>query len=250
MAKSRFLVVPLFLLMSSGALSAQTPTPAPLQTPTKVDFAADVLPILHENCVSCHGPLKQNGGMRLDRKSSVMKAFARRVVPGSSANSFLYHRIMGQYGSQMPPDGALKSDQIELIKAWIDQGADWPDTLANEVDLPPPNPKAVAMVEALRTNQLPSFIKSAVTEPSLLNARGPDGSTPFMYAVLYANTATLGRLIKMGAAPNKHNDANATALMWDAKNFEKTRILVEHGAKVNAKSDDLRTPLMIASRHP
>jgi ankyrin repeat protein len=249
-AKSRFLALPLFLLMSSGALSAQTPTPTPLQTPAKVDFAADVLPILRENCVSCHGPLKQNGGMRLDRKSSVMKAFARRVVPGSSANSFLYHRIVGQYGSQMPPDGALKSDQIELIKAWIDQGADWPDTLANEVDLPPPNPKAVAMVEALRTNQLASFIKSAVTEPSLLNARGPDGSTPFMYAVLYANTATLGRLIKMGADPNKHNDANATALMWAATDLEKTRVLVEHGANVNAKSDDLRTPLMIASRHP
>ncbi len=54
----------------------------------------------------------------------------------------------------------------------------------------------------------------------------------------------------MGADPNKHNDANATALMWGAKDLEKARLLVEHGANVNAVSDDLRTPLMIAARRP
>src|SRR5207245_7209354 len=95
---------------------------------------------------------------------------------------------------------------------------------------------------------LASFMKVAAADPSLLNARGPEGSTPFMYAVLYSNAATLAKLLTLGADPNKHNDANATALMWAARDFEKTRLLVENGADVNAKSDDLRTPLMIASR--
>ena len=75
---SRFLVLPLFLLASAGAISAQVPA--------KVDFATDVKPILQENCVECHGPAKQRAGMRLDRKSSVVMN-SRRVVPGNSANS-------------------------------------------------------------------------------------------------------------------------------------------------------------------
>ena len=78
------------------------------QPPAKVDFANDVLPILRQNCVSCHGPAQQSSGMRLDRKSVVISR--RGVVPGSSDNSFLYHRISGNaYGMQMPPTGPLRA---------------------------------------------------------------------------------------------------------------------------------------------
>src|SRR5882724_12000925 len=219
------------------------------QNPAKVDFGRDVLPILRQNCVSCHGPAQQNSGMRLDRKSAVISR--RGVVPGSSENSFLFHRVSGSaYGMQMPPTGPLRPEQINVIKTWIDQGADWPDSLANEVELPPLNPKAVAMVEALRAGDLPGFMKSVAEDAKLLNARGPEGSTPFMYAVLYTHAKTLEQLLKKGADPNKKNDANATALIWAATDLVKTRLLVEHGADVNARSDDLRTPLMIAARRP
>jgi hypothetical protein len=47
------------------------------------------------------------------------------------------------------------------------------------------NPKAVAMADALHTGDLEAFMKFVAEEPKLLNARGPEGSTPFMYAVLY-----------------------------------------------------------------
>src|SRR5581483_4974067 len=141
-------------------------------------------------------------------------------------------------------------EQIRIIKTWIDQGAEWPDSLANEADLPPPDPKAVAMVEALHNDSLRTFLRAADADPKLLNARGPEGSTPFMYAVLYSNAPTMSRLLKQGADPNKRNDVNATALMWAAKDLDKTRLLLDHGADVNAKSDYFRTPLMIAARRP
>jgi ankyrin repeat protein len=227
----------------TGAVSAQTPA--------KVDFEKEVLPLFRENCLDCHGPSKQKAGMRLDRRSSVIKAFERRVVPGNSPNSMVYQRLAGtEYGIQMPPKGALPPEHVALVKAWIDQGAKWPDSLANEQDLPPLDPKAIAMVESLRTGDLSSFMKTAGADPSLLNARGPEGSTPFMYAVLYADAGTLSRLLKLGADPNKRNDLNATALMWAANDLKKTQVLVRHGADVNARSDDYRTPLMVAARRP
>lgn len=231
------------LLTFTGKVSAETPA--------KVDFEKDVLPLFRENCADCHGTSKQKAGLRLDRRSSVTKPFSRRVVPGNSANSMVYHRLADtEYGPQMPPKGALKPEEVAIVKAWIDQGANWPDALANEMELPPLNPKAVAMVDMLRNGDLGSFMKTAESDPALLNARGPEGSTPFMYAVLYADTATLSRLLKLGADPSKHNDANATALMWAARDLKKTRLLVRHGADVNVRSDDYRTALMIAARRP
>jgi ankyrin repeat protein len=219
------------------------------QTPARVDFAKEVIPILRQNCVPCHGPAQQSGGMRLDRRSVVLGR--RGVVPGSSENSLLYHRISGNdFGLQMPPTGPLRPEQIQTIKTWIDQGADWPDTLANEVDLPPSNPKAVALVDMLHAGDLLGFMKSVEQDPKLLNARGPEGSTPFMYAVLYAGVPTLDRLLKLGADVNKRSDVNATALMWAATDLEKVQLLLEHGAEVNARSRDMRTPLMIAARRP
>src|SRR5215471_15625939 len=84
----------------------------------KVDFGRDVLPVFRQNCFACHGPTQQMNGLRLDRRSSVFKQGLRRVVPGSSENSFLYHRLIGrEFGLQMPPDGPLPPEQISMIKA-------------------------------------------------------------------------------------------------------------------------------------
>ncbi len=232
-----------FFLYTAMAL-AQAP-----QTPVRVDFSRDVLPVLRQNCVACHGPTQQISGMRLDRRSSVLGR--RGVVPGSAENSFLFHRISGSsYGSQMPPSGPLRAAQIDIIKTWIDQGAEWPDALANEADAPPPDKNAVAMVEALRTADMAAFNKLVAEDTKLLNARGPDGSTPFMYAALYTSAPVLEQLLKKGSDPNKANDAGATALIWAAGDLEKTRVLVRRGANVNARSADLRTPLMVAARRP
>ena len=78
----------------SAIVAACFAVPAFAQPP-KVDFGRDVLPIFRQNCVACHGPSQATSGLRLDRKSSVFKDGFRRVVPRSSPNSFLYHRLTG-----------------------------------------------------------------------------------------------------------------------------------------------------------
>jgi ankyrin repeat protein len=233
----------LFVCTFAGSLSAQIPS--------KIDFGSDVLPVLRQNCVGCHGPAQQMNGLRLDRKSSVFKVGTRRIVPGSIENSFLYHRLIGNdFGRQMPPTGALAPAQIDTIRRWIEQGAEWPDALANEADLPPLDTKAIAAVEALRKGDRSSFMKFVSEDKKLLNARGPEGSTPFMYAVLYSDSSTLEQLLKKGADPNRANDAKATALMWAVTDLAKTRVLVAHGADVNAMSGDFRTALIVAAGRP
>ena len=122
------------------------------QSPAKVDFRRDVQPVLRANCVGCHGPTQQMNGFRLDRRSAAMRGGTIAVIgPGNAAGSRLYLRLIGnEYGMQMPPTGPLGAAQIETIKNWIDQGAEWPDDVSGEAPAPPPDPKATAMMEALR----------------------------------------------------------------------------------------------------
>jgi ankyrin repeat protein/mono/diheme cytochrome c family protein len=223
----------------------------PARGAERVDFARDIQPILHENCVECHGPNKQKAGLRLDRKSSATKAFSRRIVAGNSANSMVYQRLVGvEYGSQMPPTAELEPEKIARIKAWIEQGAEWPDALSVEDDPVPPDPRAVALVDALQRGDRAGFLAAVEKEPALLDARGPEGSTPFMFAALYGDVPYLARLLDLGADPNRQNDVHASALLWVARDLAKTRLLVERGADVNVRSDDRRTPLMVAARRP
>jgi hypothetical protein len=47
------------------------------------------------------------------------------VIPGNSAGSPLYDKLLAnpQFGSRMPQGGSLTTQQIDLIRAWIDEGA-------------------------------------------------------------------------------------------------------------------------------
>ncbi len=219
------------------------------QAPAKVDFRRDVQPLFKANCIGCHGPAQQMNGFRLDRRSAAMKGGTIAVIgAGNSAGSRLYLRLIGnQYGMQMPPTGPLSQDQIDIVKAWIDEGAPWPDDLAGETPLPPPDPKATRLIEALRRGDAQAFRKAVTEDPKVVNGRCPGGSTLLMYAVFYGDASMVRLLLDQGANPNIANDAGATALMWAAGDLEKTRLLVDHGADVNARSDGGRTPLMITA---
>lgn len=106
------------------------------ETPSRtVDFAHDVQPLFEKNCYGCHGPKKQKGSFRLDRKSAALKGGEEQdIIPGKSTESPLIRRLIGAKPDEiMPPDGdPMTAEQIGVLRAWIDQGAKWPDNLAGE----------------------------------------------------------------------------------------------------------------------
>src|SRR3954463_13256006 len=104
-----------------------------------VDFVRDVQPIFRVQCIGCHGPDMQMSGLRLDRRADAMRGSTQTLIgPGNADGSKLYHRVAGTaFGTQMPPGHALTAQQIETIKDWIDEGANWPDAASGEVPVPP-----------------------------------------------------------------------------------------------------------------
>ena len=119
---------------STEAVAAAEPAPT-------VDFQRDVRPILSDNCFACHGPdeATREADLRLDTRDG---AFSPRppagrsnrprdpaVVPGDASASLLVERITHADAiRRMPPETSnksLSSEQIDLLKRWVEQGAAW-----------------------------------------------------------------------------------------------------------------------------
>ena len=94
------------------------------------DFATEVQPILSQHCFKCHGPDKQESGLRFDQRESAVKPADSdqiAIVPGKPEASELLHRVSSQDDDEvMPPRGSgntpLTGTQIETLRKWISAG--------------------------------------------------------------------------------------------------------------------------------
>ena len=90
----------------------------------------EVKPIL-ERCLQCHGPNVQMSGLDLRTRAGILKGGEKgpAIIPGNADGSLLYRKVAGLEKPMMPmpPVPALKSDEIAILKEWIDEGAKWTD---------------------------------------------------------------------------------------------------------------------------
>lgn len=102
-----------------GARAASTP-----------DYEREIKAVLREHCVSCHGPVKQKGGLRLDAAILIEKGgkHGAALVAGDSSGSLLMERVLAaDEEKRMPQDAKpLPAEKIELLRRWIDSGAAHP----------------------------------------------------------------------------------------------------------------------------
>jgi hypothetical protein len=113
------------------AVAVRTP-----KSEAKIDFAQQIKPLLERSCVGCHRGDKPRGRFRIDGRDAMLKGGASgeaAILPGHSEKSLLIEYVSGKVpDSEMPPKAqrkkfpALRTEEVALLRAWIDQGAEWP----------------------------------------------------------------------------------------------------------------------------
>ena len=125
-----------FLGLVMGFVAGQIGLAAEQQPNNAVDFERQVQPILQDHCISCHGPEKQEAGLRLDQQSAALRGgdSGQIIVSGKPRKSLLVERVLTDDPDLRMPLGkpALTTTQVGLLSDWIAAGADWPDQLSGE----------------------------------------------------------------------------------------------------------------------
>lgn len=157
-----------------------------LRANEKVDFAKEIYPILEKTCVECHGPDKSKGKLRLDKKEFAFRTEDPVIVAGKADDSELYKRIIlpADHDDIMPSKGdPLTKAQTDLIKKWINEGAEWTDVVATVAAVEPateapaePAAAAATPEAAAESAATVDFAKQIfpVFEKRCIECHGPD----------------------------------------------------------------------------
>ncbi len=84
-------------------------------------WSGKVQPLLDLQCVKCHGPIDQHGGLELDTPAAVLKGGddGAVVVPGQPEASRLFQNLAADADQHMPPEKQLTEADREIIREWI-----------------------------------------------------------------------------------------------------------------------------------
>jgi mono/diheme cytochrome c family protein len=140
----------------------------------EINFSRDILPLLSENCFKCHGPDEANreSDLRLDKHETAiakLESGHTAVVAGKSGQSELFKRLVSDDADiKMPPPDSgkkLTAAQIDLIRKWIDGGAQWTGHWAFQS---PTAPKTPAPVKDWRANNpIDHFVNARLATANL-----------------------------------------------------------------------------------
>ncbi|MBM4073228.1 MAG: DUF1553 domain-containing protein [Planctomycetes bacterium] len=126
--------VSLLLIATWPGILPRGAAQSPALPSTRIDFNRQVRPILSEHCFRCHGPddEERKAKLRLDTRAGMfgkLRGGEHAVVPGDIAKSALLARITESDASRRMPPPRFKKDlsreQIDILRRWIEQGADW-----------------------------------------------------------------------------------------------------------------------------
>ena len=151
----------------------------------KLDFNRQIRPILSDACFKCHGfdDKTRMADLRLDTlegATAKLESGAVAVVPGKMAESELVRRITSTDDAErMPPEGSgktLSPAQIELLKKWVEQGAEYKQHWSF---IPPvqPTPPEVSKHKAAIRNPIDNFILARLEQEKLTPAAPTDQVT-------------------------------------------------------------------------
>jgi hypothetical protein len=150
----------------------------------RIDFRREVLPILASQCFTCHGPdqAARKAGLRLDVRELALKparSGAVPIQPGQSGASELMRRIASaEADERMPPartHAALSPAQQEVLRRWIDAGAEYTPHWAFLKPVRPPLPSVHD--QAWVKNEIDAFVLARLEEADLHPSPPADPAT-------------------------------------------------------------------------
>jgi ankyrin repeat protein len=222
--------------------------------PAAVDYENDVRPILESRCFSCHGPRQQQSGLRLDLRQNALRGgdYGVVIVPGRAADSKLILRLIGStLGLQMPPTGALPEHEIDILRNWIDAGAEMPGRAVDTAGASRETAPAVKLLlEAIASHDLSRVKELISADRTLARSADGSGSTVLMHSAASGSLHIMEALLDAGADVNAKNARQATALHWSVADPAKVKLLLSRGAAVDAKTAGGQTPLFTAATLP
>ncbi len=122
----------LVVALTRGVLRAEeaavnAATPATSASDAERFFETEVRPMLAARCLECHGPDKQEAGLRLDSREALLKGSDGEVVvvPGEPDKSPLIHAVRYEGNVQMPPAGKLADNELAMLTTWVKLGVPW-----------------------------------------------------------------------------------------------------------------------------
>jgi hypothetical protein len=145
------LLMRLWLIPALVAFAACA-TSLPAVAESKIDYTRDVRPILADNCLRCHGndPTHREAELRLDEFAAGkdFRGAEDVIIPGDpDASEFLNRITTDDADMHMPPAStgkALKPEQIETLRRWIAEGAEYQKHWSFVAPKRPEVPQAVA----------------------------------------------------------------------------------------------------------
>ena len=149
----------------------------------RVEFNRDIRPILSDNCFACHGHDKnrREGELRLDTEAGLLGEGDEpgQVTPGKPSESELLHRITSKDDDERmpPPDSGkeISAEQADLVRRWIEQGAEWQGHWAFQ-PIKRPVPPEVDGGDFVR-NPIDRFVLRALREKGLAASAEADRIT-------------------------------------------------------------------------
>lgn len=155
----------------------------------RIDFSAQVKPILNKRCISCHGGVTQNGGFSVlfrEEALDTTESGKYAIIPGDPKHSEMIRRINETDPERRMPykEEPLSKEEIRILTQWVEQGAEWGDHWAYSPPKPVKVPSPKTLLSGMETeaeewakNEIDYFVLEKLYERNLKPSPGADKAT-------------------------------------------------------------------------
>jgi Protein of unknown function (DUF1553)/Protein of unknown function (DUF1549)/Planctomycete cytochrome C len=155
-----------------------------------IDFNSQVKPIFNKKCIICHGGVRRKGGFSVLFRSEALdttESGKLAIIPGDPDHSELVKRITNKDPEERMPykHPALSDEEVNILKKWIKEGAQWGNHWAyvavKPVEVPHPKGSLFGLLPAKNAewpkNEIDYFILDKLRQEKMQPSPEADKAT-------------------------------------------------------------------------